>query len=109
MAQSGPVDYAKAYFLHQSLTPIQGEPDYSSLKILDKELKANVCRVTLDLGGGGYSHLGLVLTAHDYAMISAMMYVRPVHPGALAIPGGTTQHKATRLSLAHNEAITVYR
>ncbi len=37
MAQSGPVDYAKAYFLHQTLTNIQGGPDYSTLKILKKE------------------------------------------------------------------------
>ena len=51
MAQSGPVDYAKAYFLHQTLTNIQGEPDYSTLKILKKELKANASRVTSDLGG----------------------------------------------------------
>ena len=55
MTQSGPVDYAKTYFLHQTLTKIQGEPDYSTLKILKKELKANASRVTSDLGGGARS------------------------------------------------------
>ena len=107
-ASSGPVDYAKAYFIHPTLTPIPGEPDYSTLKILKKELKANASRVTSDLGGGGHGHLGLVLTAHEYAMISAILYARPVHPGALTIPPGTTNHEANRLTLAHTESVRVY-
>lgn len=42
-------------------------------------------------------------------MISAHIYVRPVHPGALIIPAGTTHHEATRLTLKHNENVRVYR
>ena len=109
MTMSGPVDYAKTYFIHPTLTTIQGEPDYSTLKVLKKELKANASRVTSDLGGGGHGHLGLVLTAHEYSMISAILYARPVHPGTLTIPAGTTHHEATRLTMEHNEAIRTYR
>ena len=109
MTQSGPVDYAKTFFIHQTLTKIQGEPDYATLKILKKELKANASRVTSDLGGGGHGHLGLVLTAHEYAMISAVIYARPVHPGPVVIPPGTTNHEATRLTQINTEAIRVYR
>ena len=109
MTLSGPVDYAKTYFIHQTLTGIQGEPSYSTLKILKKELKANSSRVTSDLGGGGHGHLGLVLTAHEYSMISAVIYARPVHPGPLNIPPGTPNHEATRLTLTHSESIRIYR
>ena len=106
---SGPVDYAKTYFLHPTLTPIHGEPEYSSLKILKKELKANASRVTSDLGGGGHGHLGLVLTPQEYSMISAVPYARPGHPGQLIIPPGTTQHESVRLTHAHAEATRVFR
>ena len=44
MTQSGPVDYAKTFFIHQTLTKIQGEPDYATLKILKKELNKSVLR-----------------------------------------------------------------
>ena len=74
MTTTGPVDYAKTYFLHPTLTTIHGEPNYASLKLLKKELKANASTVTSDLGGGGHGHLGLVLTPHEYSMISAVPY-----------------------------------
>ena len=106
---SGPVDYAKTYFLHTTLTPIRGEPDYATLKILKKELKSNASRVTSDLGGGGHGQLGLVLTPHEYSIISAILYTRPVHPGTLVIPPVTNQHESTRLTLAHAKAIRVFR
>ena len=80
MTVTGPVDYAKTYFLHPTLTTIHGEPDFPTLKKLKTELKANASRVTSDLGGGGHGHLGLVLSLREYSMISAIMYARPVHP-----------------------------
>ena len=106
---TGPVDYAKTYFLHPTLTTIHGEPDYPALKQLKLELKANASRVTSDLGGGGHGHLGLVLTPRQYSMISAILYTHPVHSGQLNIPTGTTQHESVRLTLAHAEVIRVYR
>ena len=60
-------------------------------------------------GGGANGHLGLVLTPTEYANVSAVNYVRPVHPGALVIPGGTTQHEANRLRDDHKEAVRLYR
>ena len=106
---SGPVYYANTYFLQPTLTLIQEEQDYSILKILKKELKANASRVTSDLGGRGHGHLGLVLTPHEYSMISAVLYARLVHPGTLTIPLVTNQHEATRLIMAHAEVIRVFR
>ena len=57
-----PVDYKKLYSSHPNLSKIHGKPTYSSLKILKKELKANVSRGTSDLRGGAHGHMGLVLT-----------------------------------------------
>lgn len=107
MTTSGPVDYTKTCFVHPTLTKVHGEPHYSSLKELKNQLKANASSVTLDLGGGGHGHLGLVLTPH--AMILAVPYIRPLYPGNLNILPGTSQHQVTRLTLAHAEAKRTFR
>ena len=51
-------------------------------------MKANASSVPCDLGGGAHGHLGLVLTAADYALVSATPYIRPNHPGTLTLPAG---------------------
>ena len=109
MTLSGPVDYAKTYFLHLTLTTIYGEPDYSSLTKLKSELKVNAFKVTLDLGGGGHGHLGLVLTPHEYSIISAVPYACPLHPGTINFPNGTSQPESIQLTLTHADAIRVFR
>ena len=106
---SRPVDYAKTYFLHLTLALIQGEPDYSILKILKKDLTDNASRVTSDLEGGGHAHHGLALTPHEYSLISAVLYARPVHPGMLAIPPMNSQHESRCLTFAHTKAVRVFR
>ena len=106
---SRPVNYAKTYFLHLTLTLIQGEPEYSIFKILKKELKDNASRVTSDLEGGGHDHHGLALTPHEYSIISAVLYAFPVHPGMLAIPPMTSQHESTSLTFAHAKVVRVFR
>ena len=107
MASSAPVNYVKTYFIHPTLTPIQGEPEYLTLKVLKNETKDNASKVTLDLGGGGHGHLGLFLISAEYGLISVVPYVRPLHPGPLNIPAGTINHEATRLTLARTETIRV--
>ena len=44
--------------------------------------------MTSDLGGGAHGHLGLVLTPAEYALVSAILYVRPGHSGTLTLPAG---------------------
>ena len=109
MISSAAVNCVKTYFKHLMLTHIQGEQEYPILKVLKNETKANESKVASNLGGGSHGHLGLVLTPAEYAMISAVPYVRPLHPGPLTIPTGTTNHEANRLTLAHTEAIRVFR
>ena len=102
------IDYINTSFEFPTLTKIQGEPTYATLKKIKDELKANATTVPTDLGRAN-GHLGLVLTPAEYANVSAVNYVRPVHPGALVIPGGTPQHEANRLHDDHKESIRLYR
>jgi hypothetical protein len=69
------VDYANAYFEYATLTPIRGEPDFEALLRMKKQLKANAQSVSSDLGNGTTGHLGQVLTAAEYALVSNVPYV----------------------------------
>ena len=103
------IDYVDTYFEFRVLTKIHGEPTYKNLKDTKNQLKSNACSVASDLGGGTLGHLGLLLTAAEYATTSAVPYVRPVHPGILTIPPGTAQHEAARLRAEHKELIRLFR
>ena len=101
------IDYTK-YFAVKELPKIHGEPDYIQLKQLKDYLKANATRVSSELGGGAHGHLGLILTDAEYTNVSPVPYVRPIHPGPLIIPQGTTQHAANALRDAHKRTITLF-
>ena len=103
------IDYVNTYFEYPALTRIHGQPSHPSLKIIKDEMKANASSVTSDLGGGSNGHLGLMLTQLEYSSVSAVEYIKPVHPGVLVIPAGTSQHESTRLRDEHKEDIRLYR
>ena len=105
---TSPTDYT-TYFEYPVPTKIHGEPQFESLQTLKDQLKTNSQTVVSDLGGGAHGHLGLVLPADEYALVSPVPYAFPVHPGALHIPAGTAQHEAIRLRDEHKERIRVYR
>ena len=64
-------------------------------------LKANVSRITRELGGGEHGQLGLILSAQEYNDVANPPYIPPVHPGPLSIPHGTVQHAASALRIDH--------
>ena len=84
-------------FEHPVLTKVHGSLTYPALKTIKDELKANAASIHSELGGGTNGHLGLVLSAAEYALVSAVPYVRYVHPVSPIILPGTTNHEATRL------------
>ena len=76
------------------LTPFPSElpPNAPIVQLLSKELYANAAAITSSQGGGAHGHLGLVMSAADYAAIpGTAAWVDPVNPGALAgaAVGGT--------------------
>ena len=103
------IDYINTQFEYPTLTRIHGQPNYPSLKIIKDEMKANASSVMSDLGGGANGHLGIMLTQLEYSSVSPTDYIKPLHPGALVIAAGTSQHESTRLREDHKEDIRQYR
>ena len=54
-------------FPNPELTKIRGKPSRAKIIQMEKELKANASSVETQLGGGANGHLGLMMTAADYA------------------------------------------
>ena len=74
-------NYREAYFQHLTLTKISGDPTYTSLAKLEREIKANGKSVPSTLGGGSQGHLGLVSSPSSYDRISpGVPFTRPALP-----------------------------
>ncbi len=108
-SSGGGIDYRSIFFAHPTLTPIQGEPDADALITLKNQLKANAGTVPSNLGGGNHGHLGLVLSPATYALVANTPFDTPIHPGALAIPQGTSAAMSTVLREQHTERMRVFR
>ena len=68
-------------FPHPELTTISGEPNTSSLRLLQKELYANSRQIFSTRGGGNNGHLRLLLTDAEYLARTNIVFAIPVHPG----------------------------
>jgi hypothetical protein len=102
-------NYRENVFRHQDLTRIHGEPDFSSLKVITREIKANAKSVHSTLGGAVHGHLGLVVSPAQYALISPTPFERVPFPEPLDLPAGTTQVAAALLTRNHTEQIRLFR
>ena len=103
---SSTIDAIKEKMPHQSLTRIIGEPDYTSLHNMHREVKANASAIHSTLGGGAHGHLGMVITPATYAHLSATPWIDPVHPVSIVnIPAGTAQHQANHLRDIHQQEL----
>ena len=102
-------NYRENVFAYHDLTQIQGEPTFSNLKLLTREIKANAMAVHSTLGGGAHGHLGLVVTPAQYALISPTPFVRPVFPASLVIPTGTTAVAANNMEREYKEQLRLFR
>ena len=81
MSDSTPTNYRETYFQHATLTKINGDPTYTDLAKLEREIKANGKSVPSILGGGSQGHLGLVSSPESYARVSpGVPFTRPVLP-----------------------------
>jgi len=103
------INYRDTFFDFPDLTKIHGEPDSESLFKIRNELRAKAKSVYSNLGDGAHGHLALVMTATQYALVSNMAFVRPVHPGTLLIPPATTAAQAQVLHEHHKEQFRLFR
>ena len=103
-------DYKNLFFEHPELLKIVDEPNASNLITIRNQVKDNAMSVHTTLGGGQHGHLGLVLTAAQYAAIPGTQpYERPQHPGALDVPNNATQFIILNLRDQHQEALRRFR
>ena len=109
MTGSNGTNYWEIYFEYPDLTKIHGEPTSASLFKLRNELKANAQSVYSNLSDDVHGHLALVLSARQYSLLTAVAFVRPVHPGALLIPTGTTGPNTETMKNAHHEQLRLFR
>ena len=77
-----------AAFPHPVLTPIIGKPNFTTLRRLQKELYANACVITTELGGGAFGHLGIVIPEVAYLELTGAQ-----------ISDANRLHKEERLSI----------
>ena len=103
------IDYRTTFFEFPSLTRIHGKPTYETLQTIYNELKSNAGSVPSYLGGGSHGHLGLVLNAQRFAIISQVPYIRPHFPGPLTIPQGATPQMTVIFRDQHTEAVWSFR
>jgi hypothetical protein len=81
MSESHNPNYRETYFQHPTLTKINGDPTYTGLAKLEREIKANGKSVPSTLGGGSQGHLGLVSSPQSYDRVSpGVPFTRPVLP-----------------------------
>ena len=81
-------DYRETLFESKDINKIVGEPDFESLKRLYDQLKINAQCVPSTLGGGAHGHLGLVLSAVEYQLVTLQPFIRPLDPGPFQLPQG---------------------
>jgi len=100
------INYRDTFFEFPDLTKTHGEPpDSESLYKIRNELRANAKSVYSNLSDGAHSHLALVMTATQYALVSNMAFVRSVHPGTLLIPPATTGAAQAQVLREHQRAV----
>lgn len=101
-------NYHSDYFCVTKLTKIHSRPTYNDIKVLHHQLKANATSIFSHLGGGTNGHLGLVLSATNYAFISNTPFNCPQPPDPLHIPPNTTRDEADRITKAYDRALQDY-
>ena len=75
---------------------IVGEPTYTTLRRLEKEIRRNAGSIPSTEGGGELGHTFLVLNDETFqALPGAVAWQRPTHPGTLQIPVNATAAQVT--------------
>jgi len=99
MANTRVTDICEIYFQNKVLTRVSVPPTFGSLQVLVDELKANASSVPSVLGSGQYGHLGLLLTATQFATLSTTPFESPINPGPFAPPDKGTE---AQINVAHD-------
>ena len=67
-------------FPHSSISKSTEEPNYYSIKEVEKKLMRNAASIPTELGGGNHSFLGLVLSLQKYTTITGHVFTPYLNP-----------------------------
>ena len=96
-------DDIKASFPYSSLDRIVGEPDYSSIRNLEKQLTRNAATVSIRLAPPHSNLSGIVEQPAVYALRVGSPFPRPAYPGAQPVfPANATPSVQANIQNAFN-------
>ena len=97
-------------FPHSTLPKIEGEPDFASIKNIEKLLITNASSCESELGGGQHGMLGLIISPERYQAITGHEFIPHANPGALpTFPANPTQPQITQINATHKEQLRLWR
>ena len=102
------VDKLIASFPNSSLTKIIARPTFSTLKTLFHEIRENAGSIYTPLGGGMHGYQGITYSVAEYAQISPIQWVNPVHPGPAINPVGMNNTAYRNAEHLYNTAVDAF-
>ena len=97
-------------FLYTSIPRSLDEPNYYSMKEVEKKLIENAASIQTELGGRNNRYLGLVLSSEKYQTITGHTFAPHPNPGTFpTFPPNATQPIITQTSATHEEQLQVWR
>ena len=97
-------------FPNSTISKIEGEPDFQSIKSIEKLIITNASSCESELGGGQHGMLGLVIPPERYHTITGHQFNPHANPGALPVfPANPTQPQIAQINAAHKEQLRLWR
>jgi len=97
-------------FPHPTIEKSTEEPNYYSIKPVEKKLMRNVASIPTELGGGNHGFLGLVVTPQKHINITGNVFTPHLNPGTFpTFPQNPTQPIIAQISATHKEALRVWK
>ena len=104
------VDSVIESFPHSTFPKIEGEPDFASIKNIEKLIITNASSCESELGGGQHGMLGLVISPTRYHTITGHQFIPHNNPGALpTFPANPTQPQIAQINATHKEELRLWR
>ena len=99
----------KDLYPYPALTKINGEPTYTTISTLQREIYANARAIDSPFGGGQNGHLGLVMDNTAYTTQAGVAFNAPAHPGDAPVhAAGTTAPVITATNRAYDRSVQNY-
>jgi len=78
-------------FPYSTIEKIDGEPNYHTIKEVERKLNKNASSYQMELGRGYYGYLSLVLSLTKYNLVTRSNFMPHPNPGSMpTFPSNTT-------------------